>query len=136
MPESALDVVGAFVKAINQGNLEAMRAVMTEDHTFTDAQGTSVSGAEKVISGWWYFFEAYPKYWIRVDAAFADGAQVALFGEGGGQWRVEGQVGAESWSVPAAWLAEVDGGKVKKWNVYCDTSWAKPPAPAAPAVEA
>lgn len=136
MPESALDVVGAFVKAINQGNVEAMRAAMTEDHIFTDSLGRSFSGAEKVTTGWWHFLEAYPKYWVRVDAAFADGAQVALFGEAGGHWRVEGQMVAESWSAPAAWLAEVEGGKVKKWSVYCDSGWAKPPVPSTPAVEA
>jgi hypothetical protein len=48
---------------------------------------------------------------------------------------VDGRVLPGSWSVAAAWLAEVEGGKVKKWSVYCDTSWAKPPAPSASAGE-
>jgi limonene-1,2-epoxide hydrolase len=128
MPESAIEIAGAFVKAINQEDLTAMRAAMTEDHTFTDAQGRSFSGAEKMIAGWKHFFEAYPGYWIRVGTAFVDGARVALFGEAGGKWKVEDRVLTESWSVTAAWLAEVEGGKVKKWSVYCDTGWATPPS--------
>ena len=128
MSDSPLDVAGAFVKAINREDLTAMRAVMTEDHTFTDAQGRRFSGAEKMIAGWKQFFDAYPRYWIRVTAAFVDGARGALFGEAGGKWKVEDKVLPESWSVTAAWLAEVEGGKVKKWSVYCDTSWTTPPA--------
>lgn len=127
MPESPIDVAGAFVKAINQEDLTAMRAAMTEDHTFTDAQGKTYSGAEKMISGWKHFFDAYPGYWIRVGAAFVDGCRVALFGEAGGKWKIEDRVLPESWSVTAAWLAEVENGKVKKWSVFCDTKWATAP---------
>jgi limonene-1,2-epoxide hydrolase len=137
MLESPIDVAGAFVKAINQEDLTALRAAMTEDHTFTDSRGNSFSGAEKMIAGWKYFFNAYPGYWIRVDSAFVDGARVALFGEAGGNYKVEDRILPENWSVAAAWLAEVEAGKVKKWTVYCDTGWATPPAQtAAPLGEA
>jgi limonene-1,2-epoxide hydrolase len=130
MPDSPIDVAGAFVKAINQEDLAAMRAAMTEDHTFTDALGRSFSGAEKMIAGWKHFFNAYPGYWIRVGSAFVDGCRVALFGEAGGKWKVDERVLPASWSVAAAWLAEVEGGKVKKWSVFCDSGWATPPATA------
>jgi limonene-1,2-epoxide hydrolase len=135
MPDSPIDVAGAFVKAINQADLVAMRAAMTDDHTFTDALGRSFSGAEKMIAGWKHFFAAYPGYWIRVDTALADGARVALFGEAGGKWKVEDRVLPDTWNVAAAWLAQIEAGKVKKWSVYCDTGWATPPAPTAPTVE-
>jgi limonene-1,2-epoxide hydrolase len=131
MPDSPIDVACAFVKAINQEDWPALRATMTEDHTFTDALGRTYSGAEKMIAGWKHFLDAYPEYWIRVGTALVDGARVALFGEVGGKWKVEDQVLPERWSVTAAWLAEVEGGKVKKWSVYCDTGWATPPARAA-----
>jgi len=135
MPDSPIDVAGAFVRAINQEDLPALRAVMTEDHTFTDAHGKTFSGAEKMISGWRHFFNAYPGYWIRIGAAFVDGCRVALFGEAGGKWKVEDRVLPQSWSVTAAWLAEVEDGKVRKWSVFCDTGWANPPAPSAPSTE-
>jgi limonene-1,2-epoxide hydrolase len=126
MPDSPLDTALAFVQAINRADLAALRALMTEDHTFTDALGNRTSGAEKMIVGWQYFFDAIPAYWIRTDAAFADGLQVALFGEAGGKWRVDGRILTPTWSVRAAWLAQMESGKVKAWSVYCDTAWGKP----------
>jgi len=75
MPNSASDVVLAFVGAINAGNANALRALMTEDHTFTDARGNSFSGAEKMLSGWQHFFHVYPDYRINIKHTFADGNQ-------------------------------------------------------------
>ncbi len=135
MPATPLDVASAFVKAVNQEDLAALRDAMTEDHTFTDALGRSFSGAEKMIEGWRHFFDAYPRYWIRVDSAFADGSRVALFGEAGGKWKVDGIVLPQSWTVAAAWLAEVRDGKVSRWAVYCDTGWVSPPGAAPPSQE-
>ncbi len=128
MPISPLDVASAFVKAINNEDLPALRELMTEDHTFTDALGRSFSGAEKMTAGWRHFFDAYPGYSIRIGATFVDGCRVALFGEAGGKWKVDDRVLPATWSVRAAWLAEVQDGKLKKWSVYCDTGWASPPA--------
>ena len=127
MPESPSEVVRAFVSAINAGNVSALRALMTDDHTFTDARGNSFSGAEKMYSGWQHFFHAYPDYKISVNRTFADGNQVALFGEASGKWRVNEGILPQSWKVAAAWLAEVETGKIKTWSVFCDTSWASPP---------
>lgn len=123
-----IDTARAFVAAINAADLAALRALMTEGHTFTDALGHSVSGADVMIAGWKQFFVAIPAYWVRVDTAFADGPLVALFGEAGGQWRVGDRVLPETWSVKAAWLAAIEDSKVKTWTVYCDTGWATPPA--------
>ena len=47
MADSSLDIVRAFIQAINQEDLVAMRALMTEDHTFTDALGNRMSGAKR-----------------------------------------------------------------------------------------
>ena len=128
MADSSLDIARAFVQAINQRDLVAMRALMTEDHTFTDALGNRMSGAEKMIAGWRSFFESIPEYWIRVDTALAAGTKVALFGEAGGGWRVDNRVLDERWNVSAAWLVDVEAGKIRNWSVYCDTGWAKPPS--------
>lgn len=126
MPDSPLDIVSLFVAAINDEDLPAMRAAMTDDHTFTDALGRSFSGAEEMTAGWKQFFDAYPGYTIHVETSFAEGSRVALFGRASGMWKVEDPLRRETWGVPAAWLAEVEGGKVKTWAVYCDTGWAHP----------
>jgi ketosteroid isomerase-like protein len=127
MPRSPFEVTGAFVAAINAMDLRALRSLMTDDHVFTDARGTVYAGADKMIDGWQNFFHAYPKYWISIDTNFLSGNRVALFGTAGGKWRVAGTIVPGSWQVNAAFLAEVVREKVRRWNIYCDTSWVSPP---------
>ncbi len=127
MTAASLEVAGAFVAAINAADLVALRALMTDDHTFTDARGNSFSGAEKLIAGWQHFFRAYPGYWIRIHQSFAAENHAALFGEAGGGWRVADRILPGTWQVAAAWLAEVESGKIRSWSVFCDTAWADPP---------
>lgn len=130
MPAAPFEVATAFVAAINAGDRPALRALMTEDHTFTDALGTRLSGADKMAAGWEYFLHAYPEYWIRVDHILAVGNHVALFGRAGGKWRRDDQVLPGSWSVAAAWLAEIEAGRVRRWSVFCDTGWVTAPGDA------
>jgi ketosteroid isomerase-like protein len=81
-----------------------------------------------MLQGWRYYFAAYPFYRISVAHIVAQGAAVGLFGEASGGWRVDGKVLEKRWTVRAAWLAEIEDGKVSRWSVFCDTGWAKPPA--------
>jgi hypothetical protein len=82
-----------------------------------------------MFENWQMFFSAFPQYWIHIDANFASGNRVALFGEAGGKWRVDGQVVPGAWQVTAAWMAEIEADKVRRWSIFCDTSWATPPEP-------
>jgi ketosteroid isomerase-like protein len=128
MPKTAVEVVQAFVAAINAADPARLRTLMSEDHTFTDALGTSFSGATKMQLGWKHFFNAYPGYQITVNRTFAEGDVVALFGEASGGWRIDDAVLPDRWAVSAAWLAEVEKGQIKRWTVFCDTTWVHPPA--------
>jgi len=122
-----LETALAFVAAINTADPAALRALMTDDHTFTDALSQSFSGAEAMHTGWQHFFHAYPNYRITLTQTFADGNKVALFGKAEGGWRVDDKILPQKWSVPAAWLAEIHSSKVRRWTVFCDTGWATPP---------
>jgi ketosteroid isomerase-like protein len=117
----------AFVDAINAGDLAAIRALMTDGHTFTDAKDLSYSGANMMIGGWKHFLHAFPEYRITLQQTFADANRVALFGYAEGSWRVDGTVLPQRWRVAAAWLAEVVSDKIDHWTVFCDTAWATPP---------
>jgi ketosteroid isomerase-like protein len=127
MPRTPIEVIASFVSAINAMDLTALRSLMTDDHVFTDARGTSYFGADKMMENWQKFFYAYPKYWISVDHSLAKGFRVALFGNAGGKWRVRGTVVPGSWQVTAAFLGEVNKDKVSRWSIFCDTSWVSPP---------
>ena len=122
-----LETALAFIAAINNANPAALRALMTDDHTFTDALAHSFSGAEAMHTGWQHFFHAYPNYRITLTQTFAEGDKVALFGKAEGGWRVDDKILPQKWSVPATWLAEIQSSKVHHWTVFCDTGWATPP---------
>ena len=124
---SSINVALAFVSAINVADLSQIRELMTDDYTFTDAKGNTFIGGDKMVAGWKHFFEAYPNYEINVGSHFSTRDEAALFGEATGKWRVGGIVLEQSWKVPAAWYAEIKGGKISRWRVYCDTGWATPP---------
>ncbi len=127
MADLPMRVAVAFVEAINAADLEAMRGLMTDNHTFTDALGNSFSGADEMIAGWRHFLHAYPGYRIRVDHGFADASWAALYGRAEGKWRIGDRVLPGHWSVASAWLAEIEAGRVRRWRVYCDTGWVEPP---------
>ena len=127
MPKTSADVAHAFVAAINAADPNALHALMTDDHTFTDARGNSFSGAEKMKLGWQHFFHAYPYYQINIKHSFADENRVALFGDAAGGWRVNDVILPQRWTVSAAWLAEVEKEHIRHWTVFCDTSWVNPP---------
>jgi ketosteroid isomerase-like protein len=126
---TSLETALAFVAAINNADPAALRALMTDDHIFTDALAHSFSGAEAMYTGWQHFFHAYPGYRITLTQTFADSNRVALFGTAEGSWRVDDKILPQQWSVPAAWLAEIHDAKIHRWTVFCDTSWATPPKP-------
>lgn len=128
MADLPMSVAVAFVEAINAADLEAMRGLMSEDHTFTDALGNSFSGADQMIAAWQHFLDAYPNYRIRIDHGFSDSTSAALFGRAEGRWRVGERILPGRWNVASAWLAEVEAGRIRKWGVYCDTGWVDPPA--------
>jgi len=127
MPEPPDKIALAFVDAINSGDLLALRALMTDSHTFTDARGASFSGAEMMIRGWEHFHQAFPNYRITIDHIFVETNRVALIGYAEGGWRVNGVILPQHWHVSAAWLAEVVSRRIDHWTVFCDTAWTTPP---------
>ncbi len=121
MTSTAINVVRAFVEAINARNVEAITDLMTEDHTFVDSMGTVASGRRSMATGWAGYFRMFPDYEIRIDAILADGPLVAAFGSAAGTYNgSRGLVPANRIEMPAAWRAIVADGKIKRWQVYAD----------------
>ncbi len=119
--ESAVDTVMRFLDLINQHDVDKLADYMTEDHVFVDSLGQSVSGREKMRSGWRGYFAFCPDYWVSHDEIFSHGDRVAVFGAAGGTIAAEGNLSpGNQWRAPAAWRAIVEGGLVKQWSVYAD----------------
>jgi len=111
----------AFVESINAQDPSGLSKLMSEDHTFIDAQDYKVVGREAMRKGWIGYFSMVPDYWIRCDTILVEGSTVAAFGRAGGTYVHDGILKPENrWEVPAAWLAVARKGKIVEWRVYTD----------------
>ena len=124
MSSKEIEVVRAFIAAINQGDVSRLSALMTDDHTFTDSGGTTHSGREPMTAGWKDYLRMFPDFRIEVDSILQDGSLIAVFGSTSATYNGRrGLVPENRVGGPAAWRATVEGGKVKYWQVYTD--WAE-----------
>ena len=57
----------AFVDAINRHDVDALVALMTEDHCFVDGLGQVLRGREQMTNGWIGYFGWFPDYSIKLD---------------------------------------------------------------------
>ncbi len=118
-----LQVVTAFVSAINRHDVAGLSALMTVRHAFVDSTGKTVSGRETMAAGWREYFRLFPDFQIEVERMLADGALVAAFGSTSGTYNGRrGPVAENRISMPAAWRATVENGEVASWQVYADWS--------------
>jgi ketosteroid isomerase-like protein len=118
---SPVETVLEFMERINQRDAAKLTALMTHDHVFLDALGHAVRGRETMRAGWLAYYKMCPDYRVSHEAIFANGPQVAVFGEAGGTIARDGKLKPENiWRIPAAWLAVVENGLVKEWRVYAD----------------
>ena len=109
-------VVHEFNDASNTRKLDALAALMTDDHVFVDAAGGRVEGRAACIDAWRGFFAAYPDYRNLFERTMA-GSQA---GEVTAHGRSLCSVGALD--GPALWSAVVTGDRVAEWRVHEDTA--------------
>jgi len=116
-----IDVVRAFVDAINRHSLADLSSLMTIDHTFIDSLGRTVLGRETMLDGWKAYWAAFPDYEIRLENILADGRLIAAFGSASGTYNGRRGLAPENRvTMPAAWKAVIEDRKVKHWQVYAD----------------
>jgi uncharacterized protein (TIGR02246 family) len=121
MRESAENVARAFVDAINRQDVEALCALMTQEHRFIDPLGQVVEGREKMRVAWKGYFGMVPDYTIAIEEVHGDGPVVVMLGEVGGTYAPGGKMQLENrWKTPAALRARVEDRKVAEWRVYAD----------------
>jgi ketosteroid isomerase-like protein len=118
---SPVETVLEFMQRINQRDAAKLAALMTEDHLFLDGLGHAVRGRENMRAAWLSYYGMCPDYWVSHEAVFANGLQVAVFGEAGGTIARDSKLLPENqWRIRAAWLAVVENDLVKQWRVYAD----------------
>jgi len=114
-----VEVAHAFVEAINSGDPDRLAELMTEHHTFIDADGSEHAGREEMHRGWGEYFAMVPDFRIEVRETFSQGSTVGLFGVAAGTFVQDGALKPENhWVVPAAWRVVVEGERVAVWQLY------------------
>jgi ketosteroid isomerase-like protein len=104
----------AFNDSINRRDLDALRELMTDGHTFIDSEDNVLSGKDEVLDAWRGFFDAFPAY--RNDWATLMQIGSTLIAVGRSVCSTE--PGLEG---PAIWTATITDDKVSEWRVYEDT---------------
>jgi ketosteroid isomerase-like protein len=123
-----IEIVLQYMERINQRDPEKVVELMTEDAEFVDSLGKKLSGRANLLKGWGGYFGFCPDYWVSHEEIFGDGKLVAVFGAAGGTITTggplpRGEMNANSkyrWHTTAAWLAIVENGLIKKWQVFAD----------------
>ncbi|UCG51983.1 MAG: nuclear transport factor 2 family protein [Candidatus Latescibacterota bacterium] len=116
-----VEVVERFVDAINSHDVDRILALTTDDHVLVDPGSHVVQGGEKLRRAWEGYFAMFPDYRISVTDIVRGSTNIGVFGAAGGTYAVDGELPSEnSWTIPAAWLANVRDQKVSRWQVYAD----------------
>ncbi len=112
------EVVLNFIEAINAADVEKICSLMAKDHVFIDNIGKEHKGVPLMKSGWSSYFELFPDYKIEISEIFERGNEFVLLGRASASFKGEK---VKCWSIPAAWKAIIEKGKVLCWQVFADT---------------
>jgi len=118
----SIKTVMDFIKAINSHQIKKIGSLMTDDHTFINSHGKKVQGKNNMKEAWKGYFEFFPDYTIEITEIIEDEETFALFGWATGTYKSGDDTEASnSWKLPCAWKAVVEGEKIILWQVYSDT---------------
>ena len=59
---NSITIVKAFNDCINNQDIDGLAALMSEDHTFIDRDGSSHGPKSHMVEGWKQFFEMFALY--------------------------------------------------------------------------
>ncbi|HTZ61836.1 MAG TPA: nuclear transport factor 2 family protein [Thermoplasmata archaeon] len=110
-----------FVNEINRHDVDAIVAMLTDDHLFVDGLGVETRGRERLRETWQGYFAQFPDYHVGVKEWFQNGRIVAMFGTASGTFAVGGELAAERrWKLPAAFRVVVREHQIVHWQVFAD----------------
>ena len=113
------DIVLAFVKAINDHDVDKIYDLMSDDHIFIDGSGGKHVGKIGMKEGWQNYYQLFPDYSIQIIDIVEDNFIFGLFGNASGSYKIIKNE-TNFWTTTAAWKAIVENEKIKHWQVYCD----------------
>ena len=112
MTPTTAAIANSFNDAITRRDLDGLTALMTPDHTFTDADGGAVTGRAACRDAWEGFFAAFPDYRNVFTTVIAGRDRATLAG-----YSVCTEPALDG---PALWTATIHDGRVASWTVHHD----------------
>ena len=113
----------AFVDRINATDVDGILQLISDDHEFVDSLGHKLVGKDKIRAVWEGYFGLMHGYRIEIEHVLCRGHVVGLFGSARGVYAAGGEPSPENaWSTHAAWLAVIENGRIRGWQVYADNS--------------
>ena len=106
-----VETVRAFNDAINTRDLDALTALMTDDHRFVDSEGAIVDGKLACTEAWGGFFAAFPDYRNVFDDVRSTAPSVV-------EVTGRSECSVAPLDGPARWRAVVRDGHVGVWQVF------------------
>jgi ketosteroid isomerase-like protein len=113
------DIVLAFVKAINDHDVDKIYDLMSDDHIFIDGSGGKHVGKIGMKEGWQNYYQMFPDYSIQITDVVVHNSIIGLFGHASGSYKIIKNE-TNYWKTTAAWKAIVENKKIMHWQVYCD----------------
>ena len=111
-------IVILFIEALNNADIEEIANMMSDDHVFIDSGGGKYTGKETMKQGWTAYFDMFPDYKIEAVDITQNDSTVGVFGYASGSYKGNKD---SYFRIPASWKAVVKNGKIKHWQVYCET---------------
>jgi len=115
------EIVHAFVKSINDHDVDKIYDLMSENHVFIDRYGEKHVGKIGMKEGWQNYYQMFPDYVIEITDLFEYNSVFGLFGYASGTYKnIKDKSTSNFWKTTAAWKAVVENKKIIHWQVYCD----------------
>jgi len=112
------EIVLQFIEALNNADIEKIANMMADDHVFIDSGVGKYTGKETMKQGWIAYFDMFPDYKIEAVDITQNDSTVGVFGYASGSFKGNKN---KHFRIPASWKAVVKKGKIKHWQVYCET---------------
>lgn len=117
-PSDPVERTLKFIECINKGDLNTLQAMLSEDHTFIDASGEVHVGRSLMVEGWRSYMNDFPNYLIHVCELYLQESRVIVVGRTTGSHT--GQTRAEEIRETLLWEAEIEGERVRRWQIHED----------------
>lgn len=116
------ETVLKFVEAINNANITQLENLMSEDHIFVDSGNGKYHGKENMKQGWIGYFNMFPDYKIEIIDITENDSLIGIFGYASGTYKgLKDEMNSNYYRTPASWKVIVKDGKIKQWQVYCES---------------